>query len=59
MESLRSAMQSGLAHFGLADRTELEIDVVADVAPDPRTGKLKRIAGRVGPPRQGVFAIAW
>ena len=52
-EDLIQIMHSGLQRFGLEKLIRLDIEVAKDVAPDPKTGKLKRISSKIGPP-EGV-----
>lgn len=49
-EELRTIIQRGLQHFRLGHLIHVDIEMVDSVAPDPRSGKLKRIASRIGPP---------
>jgi phenylacetate-CoA ligase len=49
-DELRGLFERGLRHYGLAGLIRLDIDITDDVAPDPRSGKLKRITSRIGPP---------
>jgi phenylacetate-coenzyme A ligase PaaK-like adenylate-forming protein len=44
-------LHGDLRQFGLADLIRVDVLVVPDMAPDPRTGKLKRITSRIGPPQ--------
>ncbi len=56
-QQLRTVMQRGLSHFGLAQLIDLEITIDSDVAPKRTNGKLKRITSRIGPPRE-VASVA-
>jgi phenylacetate-CoA ligase len=49
-EALEKALEQGLREFGLADLIELEVEPNEDLAPDPKSGKLKRIISEVGAP---------
>jgi phenylacetate-coenzyme A ligase PaaK-like adenylate-forming protein len=51
-EQLQGFMRQGLEQYGLADLVQMDVEVRADVAPDPQSGKLKRITSRVGPPKE-------
>jgi len=51
---LRQIMVRGLHRYGLADLIALDIQITDEVAPNPRTGKLKRVMSQVGPP-PGLF----
>jgi phenylacetate-CoA ligase len=50
MDALREIVQQGLQRFGLNGLIQIDIEQDATVAPDQRTGKLKRITSQVGPP---------
>jgi phenylacetate-coenzyme A ligase PaaK-like adenylate-forming protein len=51
-EDLQQVMQSGLQRFGLANLIQMDIDVNGHVAPNPNSGKLKRISSQVGRPEE-------
>ena len=51
-EDLKKALLDGLRPFGLADLIQVDAQVVSDLAPDPKTGKLKRITSRIGRPSE-------
>jgi phenylacetate-CoA ligase len=51
---LRQIMVRGLHRYGLADLIALDIQITDEVAPNPRTGKLKRVMSQVGAP-VGLF----
>jgi glycosyltransferase A (GT-A) superfamily protein (DUF2064 family) len=50
---LRALMQRGLERYHLARLLKLDIEIHDQVAPDPNTGKLKRITSLIGKP-EGV-----
>jgi phenylacetate-coenzyme A ligase PaaK-like adenylate-forming protein len=50
LEELRGIIRRGLERFGLAELIRFDVEIAADVAPDPLSGKLKRITSRIGPP---------
>jgi phenylacetate-coenzyme A ligase PaaK-like adenylate-forming protein len=52
-EELRQVLQLGLRRFGLADLLHVDVEITDRLAPDPKSGKLKRITSRVGPPAEG------
>jgi hypothetical protein len=43
-------MSQGLKRFGLADLLQVDVAITSSLAPDPKSGKLKRITSRIGPP---------
>jgi phenylacetate-coenzyme A ligase PaaK-like adenylate-forming protein len=49
---LQAVIQEGLRHYGLADLIQMDIELTDNVAPNPQSGKLKRITSRVGPPSE-------
>jgi phenylacetate-coenzyme A ligase PaaK-like adenylate-forming protein len=49
-DELRRVLQQGLRRFHLADRVRFDIEITDRLAPDPRSGKLKRVTSRIGPP---------
>jgi phenylacetate-coenzyme A ligase PaaK-like adenylate-forming protein len=49
-EELQAVLHQGLQRFGLADLVTVDIALVEDIAPDPKSGKLKRITSRLAPP---------
>jgi phenylacetate-coenzyme A ligase PaaK-like adenylate-forming protein len=51
-KALQDIMDHGLERFGLADLVHFDVEVTDDIAPDPRTGKLRRITSRVGKPEE-------
>jgi phenylacetate-coenzyme A ligase PaaK-like adenylate-forming protein len=51
-EELAAVLQHGLAQHGLRELIQVEIELTNGIAPDPRSGKLKRIMSRIGPPPQ-------
>ncbi|MER3441990.1 MAG: hypothetical protein C4296_11575 [Gemmataceae bacterium] len=51
-EELTAVLQRGLKYFGIADLVRVDIEIVPDLAPDPRSGKLKRIVSLVGTPTE-------
>jgi phenylacetate-coenzyme A ligase PaaK-like adenylate-forming protein len=56
-EELRQVLQRGLRRFGLADLLEFEVEITDRLTPDPKSGKLKRITSRVGPPAEGEAEV--
>jgi phenylacetate-coenzyme A ligase PaaK-like adenylate-forming protein len=50
-DELRRLLEHGLRRFGLADVIEFNIEITDRLAPDPKSGKLKRITSRLGRPR--------
>jgi hypothetical protein len=40
-----------LQRHGLADLIQFDIEITDRLAPDPKSGKLKRITSRIGPPK--------
>jgi hypothetical protein len=52
IEELRSLVEKGLRQYGLADLVQVEIEITDHVAPDPKSGKLKRITSLLGPPNE-------
>jgi phenylacetate-coenzyme A ligase PaaK-like adenylate-forming protein len=51
-EDLRKVVDRGLRRFGLAELVEFQFDITDQLAPNPHTGKLKRITSRIGPPEE-------
>jgi phenylacetate-coenzyme A ligase PaaK-like adenylate-forming protein len=49
-EELRQVVQRGLRRFALADLLHVDVEIADRLAPDPKSGKLKRITSRIGPP---------
>ncbi|HXG12825.1 MAG TPA: hypothetical protein VNK04_23915 [Gemmataceae bacterium] len=49
-DELGAILEKGLRRFGLHDLVEFAIEITDRLGPDPRSGKLKRITSRVGPP---------
>lgn len=49
-EELRQVIERGLKHYHLDGLLQFDIEITDQVAPDPRSGKLRRITSRVGPP---------
>lgn len=49
-ERLGRVVRQGLERFGLGGLIQLDVEISSEVAPDPGSGKLKRITSRVGPP---------
>ncbi len=49
-EELRAVVQRGLTFFGLNQLVQVDIELTDQIAPDPCSGKLKRIVSRIGPP---------
>ena len=49
-DELRRVLDQGLRRFGLAGLVEFDIEITNRLAPDPKSGKLKRITSRLGPP---------
>jgi phenylacetate-CoA ligase len=49
-EDLRDIMRTGLERFRLADLIRLDVEITDSIAPDAKSGKLKRITSRIGPP---------
>jgi phenylacetate-coenzyme A ligase PaaK-like adenylate-forming protein len=52
-EELRQVLERGLRRFGLADLLDVDVEITDRLAPDPKSGKLKRITSQVGPPGEG------
>ncbi len=52
-EELGAVLRQGLDRFGLANRLSFDVEITNNLAPDPRSGKLKRITSRIGPPANG------
>ena len=50
-EELHGVIRRGLERFGLADLIRIDVGITDRVAPDPKSGKLKRITSRLGPPK--------
>jgi len=50
VQELRQVLERGLKHFHLDGVLEFDIEITDQVAPDPRSGKLRRITSRIGPP---------
>jgi phenylacetate-coenzyme A ligase PaaK-like adenylate-forming protein len=48
--TLRAVVDRGLKHFRLDGVLEVDIQITSDVAPNPNSGKLKRITSKIGPP---------
>jgi phenylacetate-coenzyme A ligase PaaK-like adenylate-forming protein len=46
-EELHEVMRLGLQHFGLANWIQIDIEIVDNVGPDPKTGKLKRVTSQL------------
>jgi phenylacetate-coenzyme A ligase PaaK-like adenylate-forming protein len=55
-DELRNVLDRGLERFGLAGLVDFDIEIVPDLAPDPQSGKLKRITSRLGPPQPAAAA---
>jgi phenylacetate-coenzyme A ligase PaaK-like adenylate-forming protein len=50
-EEVEEIMRRGLERFELGHVIDFDVEIVPDMAPDARTGKLKRITSKVGPPQ--------
>jgi len=50
LETLREVIQLGLRRFDLADLIRCDVQITDSIAPDPKSGKLKRITTRIGAP---------
>jgi phenylacetate-CoA ligase len=50
-DELREVIRRGLQRHGLADLIQFDIEITDRLAPDPKSGKLKRITSRIGPPK--------
>ncbi len=50
VEELRRVIERGLKHYHLDGLVQFDIEITDQIAPDPRSGKLRRITSRVGPP---------
>jgi len=57
-EALEKLLEQGLREFGLADLIELQVEPNEKLAPDPKSGKLKRIVSEVGPPDEEEAKLA-
>jgi phenylacetate-coenzyme A ligase PaaK-like adenylate-forming protein len=57
-DELRAVLERGLERFGLAGLVKFAIEITPDLAPDPKTGKLKRITSRVAPPEAAATGSA-
>jgi phenylacetate-coenzyme A ligase PaaK-like adenylate-forming protein len=51
---LKGVIDEGLRHFGFIDLIQVDIEIAPDLAPNPESGKLKRITSRIGPPPAGA-----
>jgi phenylacetate-coenzyme A ligase PaaK-like adenylate-forming protein len=49
-EEIEEIMRRGLRRFELERVIDFDVEITSDIAPDARTGKLKRITSKVGPP---------
>jgi phenylacetate-CoA ligase len=49
-EELRAVLRRGLRRFGLDDLLHFDVEITHALAPDPQSGKLKRITSRLAPP---------
>jgi phenylacetate-coenzyme A ligase PaaK-like adenylate-forming protein len=49
-EELRGVLARGLRRFGLDGVVQFDVEVTDGIAPDPKSGKLKRITSRLAPP---------
>jgi hypothetical protein len=47
-------INDGLHHFGLTNLIHIDTEIALDLIPNPQSGKLKRIASRIGPPPGGA-----
>lgn len=52
-DELQGVLRQGLQRYGLSDLLQFDVEIAPDVAPDARSGKLKRISSLVGPPDLG------
>jgi phenylacetate-coenzyme A ligase PaaK-like adenylate-forming protein len=50
VERLRSLIENKLQKEGMGGWIELDVEIVDAIKPDPRSGKMKRMQSRVGPP---------
>jgi phenylacetate-CoA ligase len=50
MSEIQETIQRGLSHYGLAGLIKVDVEFTSEVGPDPKSGKLKRIASLVGLP---------
>ncbi|MCS7166517.1 MAG: hypothetical protein RMI91_13190 [Gemmatales bacterium] len=50
VSELQQVLQRGLKYHHLEGQLEFDIEITDNVAPDPRSGKLRRITSRIGPP---------
>lgn len=56
--ALEKLLEQGLRDFGLADLVELRVEPNEKLAPDSKSGKLKRIISEVGPPEDAEVKVA-
>jgi phenylacetate-coenzyme A ligase PaaK-like adenylate-forming protein len=50
--ALERVVNEGLRHYGMAYLIQIDLDITDGVAPNPTSGKLKRITSNIGPPRE-------
>jgi hypothetical protein len=51
-ERLKAWVEQALKEDGLAGQVTLEVQIVEEIKPDPRSGKRKRMQSLVGPPEE-------
>jgi phenylacetate-coenzyme A ligase PaaK-like adenylate-forming protein len=56
--ALEKLLEQGLREFGLADLIELHVEPNENLAPDPKSGKLKRIVSEISPPDEEDAKVA-
>lgn len=56
-DDLHALLRRGLVRFGLGDLIRVDVEL-ARVAPDPTSGKLRRITSRIGPPEREAAYVA-
>lgn len=49
-EEVKHVLRGGLERFGLSRIIDFDVEITERVAPDPRSGKLRRITSLIGPP---------
>jgi phenylacetate-coenzyme A ligase PaaK-like adenylate-forming protein len=49
-DELHALLESGMRRFGLGGLVEFDVEITDQLTPDPKSGKLKRITSRLGPP---------
>ncbi len=51
-ERIKSLVEQGLAEQGVGNAVDLDVEIVPEIMPDPRSGKKKKMKSLIGPPAE-------